>query len=135
MRYVLGWIVSVSSMALSLSASAAEPKASVTELMTKALVGVDNKEATMITVNLPPGADSPPHRHNASTFVYVLEGSVVMQVRGGDEKTLHAGETFYESPTDIHTVSRNPSKTAPAKLLVFLVKPIGAPITVPLSRE
>jgi quercetin dioxygenase-like cupin family protein len=113
--------------------SAAEPGAKVVPLMTKPLLGVDGKEGVMITVDLPPGADSPPHKHNANTFVYVLEGSVVMQVQGGAEVTLHAGETFYEAPTDIHTVSRNASKTAPAKLLVVLVKATGAPITVPAT--
>ena len=115
----------------SAAAWAAEPAAQVATLMTKPLAGFEGQEATMITVNLPPGADSPPHRHDANTFVYVLEGSVVMQVQGGEQVTLRAGETFYEAPTDIHTVSRNASKTAPAKLLVVLVKAVGAPITVP----
>ena len=85
----------------------------------------------MLTVELLPGADSPPHRHNANTFVYVLEGTVVMQVHGGPEQTLTVGQTFYESPSDIHTVSRNASKSVPAKILVVMVKPVGAPITVP----
>jgi quercetin dioxygenase-like cupin family protein len=121
--------------ALMLSATAslaAEPQATkATPLLTKPLAGVDGKEATMLTVELPPGADSPAHRHNANTFVYVLEGTVVMQVQGGEEKTLTVGQTFYESPTDIHSVSRNASKTAPAKILVVMVKAVGAPITVP----
>ena len=85
----------------------------------------------MLTVTLPPGAESPPHRHNANTFVYVLEGTIVMQVLGGAQQTLSVGQTFYESPQDVHTVSRNPSATAPAKILVVMVKPVGAPITVP----
>jgi quercetin dioxygenase-like cupin family protein len=105
--------------------------AKVAPLMTKPLIDIDGQEATMLTVELPPGADSPPHRHNANTFVYVLEGTVVMQVRGGEEQTLTVGQTFYESPSDIHTVSRNPSKTAFAKILVVMVKPAGTPITVP----
>ena len=74
----------------------------------------------MLTVELAPGAASPPHRHNASTFVYVLEGSVVMQVKGGKEMTLGPGQTFYETPDDVHSVSRNASKTEPAKILVFM---------------
>jgi len=121
-------------LTLTFSAFAAEPPAPanrVTPLLTKSLSGIDGQEATMIIVDLAPGAESPPHRHNANTFVYVLEGSVVMQVRGGEEQTLTAGRTFYESPTDVHTVSRNPSKTESAKLLVVMVKQIGAPITVP----
>ena len=112
---------------------AAEPSAKVKPLLTKALADIAGKEATMITVELPPGADSPAHRHNADTFVYVLEGSVVMQVRGGQPVTLQVGDTFYEAPSDVHTVSRNASKTLPAKLLVVLIKPIGAPITVPAN--
>jgi quercetin dioxygenase-like cupin family protein len=133
MRHATSQVMWLVSIALSMSASAAEPSAKVAALMTKPLAGIDGQEATMITVDLPPGADSPAHRHNANTFVYVLEGSVVMQVRGGAEVTLQAGQTFYESPTDVHTVSRNASKTVPAKLLVLLVKAIGAPITIPAS--
>jgi len=109
------------------------PVASVVPLMTKPLAAVAGKEATMLTVELPPGAASPPHRHNAETFVYVLEGSIVMQVKGGEEQTLQVGQTFHESPSDIHTVSRNPSRTHPAKILVVMVKEIGAPITLPVK--
>ncbi|HEX7082433.1 MAG TPA: cupin domain-containing protein [Gammaproteobacteria bacterium] len=107
------------------------PEAAVTPLLTKPLGGIDGKEGLMLTVEYAPGVSSPPHRHNANTFVYVLEGSVVMQVAGGEEVTLTEGQTFYESPTDIHTVSRNASDTAPAKILVFLVKDRGAPVTLP----
>lgn len=87
----------------------------------------------MLTVELPPGSASPSHRHNASTFVYVLEGSVVMAVKGGKEMTLGPGETFYESPSDIHSVSKNASATKPAKILVFMVKEKGAPISTPAN--
>jgi quercetin dioxygenase-like cupin family protein len=99
-------------------------------LLTKDL-GIAGKEATMLTVEYAPGASSAAHRHNAHTFVYVLEGSVVMQVKGGKEVTLSPGQTFYESPEDVHTVSRNASATKPAKFLVFFVKDKGAPGTVP----
>ena len=102
-----------------------------TPLMTQELAGLSGKEAMMITVEYAPGASSPEHRHNAHTFVYVLEGAVVMAVKGGKEVTLRSGQTFYESPDDVHSVSRNASSTAPAKLLVFFVKQKGAPITVP----
>jgi quercetin dioxygenase-like cupin family protein len=105
--------------------------ARVTPLMTKELTGIAGKEGTMVTVEYAPGASSTEHRHNAYTFVYVLEGSVVMQVKGGKEVTLGPGQTFYESPDDIHTVSRNASSTKPAKFLVFFVKEKGAPATVP----
>jgi quercetin dioxygenase-like cupin family protein len=100
-------------------------------LLSKDLPGIAGKEAMMLTVEFAPGAASPPHRHRASTFVYVLEGSVVMQVKGGKEMTLTAGQTFYETPDDIHSVSRNASKTAPAKILVFLVKEKGAAVSMP----
>jgi quercetin dioxygenase-like cupin family protein len=135
MKFAIARSAFLALLILSVGANAAEPSTRVAMLMTKPLIGIEGQEATMITVDLPPGADSPAHRHNASTFVYVLEGSVVMQVRGGEETTLHAGQTFYESPTDIHTVSRNASKTRPAKLLVVLVKAVGAPITMPASGE
>jgi quercetin dioxygenase-like cupin family protein len=115
-------------------ASAGEP-AQVTELMTKALENVPGKEVTMITVVYPPGSVDPVHRHNASTFVYVLEGSIVMQMEGGKKVTLHPGETFYEDPNDVHLVGRNASDTIPAKFLVFLVKEKGAPILVPVKNE
>ena len=85
----------------------------------------------MVVVEYPPGGSSAEHRHNAHTFVYVLEGSVVMQVKGGTQVTLGPGQTFYESPEDIHSVSRNASSTKPAKFLVFFVKSKGAPATVP----
>ena len=113
-------------------ASAVEPV--VTELMTKALVNVPDKEVTMLTVSYPPGGADPVHRHNASAFVYVLEGSIVMQMKGDKEVTLRPGETFYEDPTGIHLVGRNASNTAPAKFLVFLVKDKGAPVLVPVEK-
>ena len=113
-----------------LAASAAAQDAKVTPLMTKELSGIPGKEATMLTVEYPPGGSSAEHRHNAHTFVYVLDGSIVMQVKGGKEVTLGPGETFYESPDDVHTVSRNASSTKPARFLVFFVKQTGAPTTV-----
>ena len=103
----------------------------ITELMTKDLAGSRDKEVLMYTVDFPPGFSSPVHRHDAQVSVYVLEGSVVMQVRGGKEVTLRPGQTFYEDPNDIHVVSRNASSTKPAKFLVFLVKEKGAPLVVP----
>jgi quercetin dioxygenase-like cupin family protein len=109
------------------------PAAKVAPLVTKPLAGVAGKEGMLLTVEYPPGVASASHRHNANTFVYVLEGSVVMQVAGGPEVTLTAGDTFYESPSDIHTVSRNASDSRPAKILVMLVKDVGAPTTVPAN--
>jgi len=113
--------------------AAAQPAAAVTPLLTRALPDLAGKEVTMLTVEYPPGGASAPHRHDANTFVYVLEGAVVMQVAGGEEVTLRAGDTFYETPTDIHSVSRNASATAPAKFLVFQVKDQGAPGTRPVD--
>src|SRR5579872_3454372 len=118
-------------IAFLLAASAAAQDAKGTLLMRKELTGIPGKEATMSTVVYPPGGSSAEHRHNAHVFVYVLEGSVVMQVKGGKEVTLGPGQTFYESPEDIHTVSRNASATKPARVLVFFVKEKGAPSTVP----
>ena len=108
-------------------------EAKVTSLMSKDLKENPGKELLMITVEHAPGGSSPVHRHNAHAFVYVLEGSVVMQVKGGKEVTLTPGQTFYEGPNDIHVVDRNASKTQPAKFLVFLIKDKGAPALVPVK--
>src|SRR5437667_12899409 len=108
-------------------------EAAVTPLMSKDLTNLPGKEGLMITVEYPPGGSDPIHRHNANAFVYVLEGSVVMQVRGGKETILTPGQSFYEGPDDVHVVGRNASQTKPAKFLVFLVKDKGAPVLVPAN--
>jgi quercetin dioxygenase-like cupin family protein len=108
-------------------------EAKVTTLFSKDLPDFPGKEGLMITVEYPPGASDPVHRHNADAFVYVLEGSIVMQVRGGKEVTLTPGQTFYEGSTDVHVVGRNASQTKPAKFLVFLVKDKGAPVLIPVN--
>ena len=107
--------------------------AQVTPLMSKDLADFPGKEGLMITVVYPPGSSDPIHRHNAHAFVYVLEGSIVMQVRGGKEVTLTPGQTFYEGPDDVHVIGRNASQTKPAKFVVFLVKDKGAPVLVPTN--
>jgi len=109
-------------------------QAEVTPLMTKELADMPGKEALMLTVVYPPGGADPVHRHNAHGFIYVLEGSVVMQVKGQKPVTLTAGQTFYEGPDDIHVVGRSASSTQPAKLLVLLVKNKGAPVLVPVKE-
>ena len=106
----------------------------VTPLMSKDLRGSPGKEVMMITVGYPPGWADPVHRHNAQAFVYVLEGTVVMQLKGGKKLTLKPGQTFYEGPEDIHVVGRNASNTEPAKLLVVMVKAKGAPVLVPVKE-
>jgi quercetin dioxygenase-like cupin family protein len=108
-------------------------EAKVTPLFSKDLPDFPGKEGLMITVEYPPGASDPVHRHNADAFVYVLEGSIVMQVRGGKEVTLTPGQTFYEGPSDVHVVGRNASQTKPAKFVVFLVKEKGAPVLIPVN--
>ena len=108
-------------------------EAQVTPLMSKDLPDFPGKEGLMITVVYPPGASDPIHRHNADAFLYVLEGSVVMQVKGGKETTLTPGQTFYEGPDDVHIVGRNASQTKPAKFVVFLVKDKGAPVLIPVK--
>ena len=113
------------------AAAPAAPEAKVTSLMSKDLKDFPGKEGLMITVEYPPGSVDPVHRHNAHGFIYVLQGSIVMQVRGGKEVTLKPGDTFYEGPDDVHTVGRNASTTEPAKFVVFFVKDKGAPILVP----
>lgn len=113
--------------------SPAPPEPKVTPLMTKDLADVPDKEVLMITVEYPPGGADPVHRHNAPGFIYVLEGTVVMQVKGGKEVTLTPGQTWYEGTDDVHVVGRNASTTKPAKFLVFLVKQKNAPVLVPVK--
>ena len=108
-------------------------EAKVTSLMSKDLTENPGKELLMITVEHVPGGSSPSHRHNAHAMLYVLEGSVVQQVKGGKEVTLTPGQTFYEGPDDVHIVGRSASKTKPAKFLVFLVKNKDAPVLVPVK--
>jgi quercetin dioxygenase-like cupin family protein len=108
-------------------------EAKVTSLMSKDLKDFPGKEGLMIAVEYPPGATDPIHRHNAHAFVYVLEGSIVMQLKGGKEVTLTPGQTFYEGPDDVHIVGRSADKTKPAKFVVFLIKDKGAPVLVPVK--
>jgi quercetin dioxygenase-like cupin family protein len=115
------------------AAGLAAEEAKVTTLVTKDLTGIAGKEGVMLTVEYAPGAFDRVHRHNAHTFVYVLEGSVVMQVNDNKPVTLVPGGTLYESPDDIHTVARNASNTKPAKFLVFFVKDKGAPRLIPVQ--
>ena len=105
----------------------------VTELMSKDLPESPGKELLVIAVEHAPGGSNPAHRHNAHAVVYVLEGSVVMQVKGGKEVTLTPGQTFYEGPSDVHLVDRNASSTEPAKFVVFLIKDKGAPALLPIE--
>ena len=114
-----------------MTSTAMAQQAKVTSLMSKDLPEHPGKEMLMITVEHAPGGSSPIHRHNAHAFVYVLEGSVVMQVKGGQQVTLTPGQTFYEGPDDVHVVDRNASRTKPVKFLVVLIKDKGAPALVP----
>jgi len=110
------------------------PHADVKTLSNKALPDYPGKEATMILVTYPPGAVDPVHRHDAHAFLYVLEGEIVMGVKGGKEVHLKPGDTFYEAPGDLHTVGHNASKTKPAKFTVLLLKDIGKPILTPTDK-
>jgi len=112
---------------------ASAPHATVAENMTKALPDFPGKEILTITVDYPPGAVDPVHRHDAHAIVYVLEGSIIMGVKGQKEQVLKPGDTFYEGPNDIHTVGRNASKTKPAKFVVFLLKNQNAPVLTPVE--
>ena len=120
-------------LACLISSTLLAQEAKVTDLMSKDLPNFPGKEGLMIIVDYPPGSVDPIHRHNANAFVYVLEGSIVMQVRGGKEVTLTPGQTFYEGPDDVHAVGRNASKSKPAKFVVFLVKEKGAPTFIPTN--
>ena len=121
----------VLAMACLMSSTLLAQEAKVTDLFSKDLANIPGKEGVMMIVDYPPGSVDPIHRHNAHAFVYVLEGSIVMQVRGGKEVTLTPGQTFYEGPDDVHVVGRNASKTNPAKFVLVMVKDKGAPVLVP----
>jgi quercetin dioxygenase-like cupin family protein len=116
-----------------MTGTAMAQEAKVTPLMSKDLTDYPGKEVLMITVEHAPGGSNPIHRHNAHAFIYVLEGSVVMQLKGGEQVTLTPGQTFYEGPDDVHIVDRNASSTRPAKFLVVLIKNKGAPALVPVQ--
>lgn len=105
----------------------------ITPIMTHALPANSGEEVLMYTVDFPAGFSSPIHRHDAQVSVYVLKGSVVMQVKGGKELTLGPGQSFYENPNDIHVVSRNASSSTPAKFLVFLIHKKDAPLVIPVK--
>lgn len=109
------------------------PLAEVEQVMLKELADNPGKEAVVLTVTYPPGGADPIHRHDAHAFVYVLEGSVVMQVKGSEKVTLKPGQSFYEGPDDVHVVGRNASTTKPAKFVVVLVKNKGAPVLIPVK--
>jgi quercetin dioxygenase-like cupin family protein len=116
-----------------MTGTAVAQQPNIASLMSKALAENPDKEVLMITVEYAPGGSDPIHRHNAQAFVYVLEGSIVMQVKGGEKVTLTPGQTFYEGPDDVHVVGRNASPSKPAKFLVFLIKNKGAPVLVPVE--
>jgi len=125
-------LVALALLCLMTSPAMAQEPAFVTA-MTKDLAGVPGKEVLMFTVEFPPGWADPVHRHDAQGLIYVLEGSIVMQVRGGQEVTLTPGQSYYEGPNDVHVVGRNASTTKPAKFLVVLIKAKGAPLLVPVK--
>jgi quercetin dioxygenase-like cupin family protein len=120
-------------LAFFLTSTLMAQEAKVTPLLSKDLPEFPGKQGLMITVVYPPGASDPIHRHNAHAFLYVLEGSVVMQVKGGKETTLTPGQTFYEGPNDVHVIGRNASNTKPAKFVVFLIKNKDAPVLIPVK--
>lgn len=113
------------------AAPPAAPQPIVRPIMQKDVADAPGKELVMLAVEYPPGTVESVHRHNAQALVYVLEGTVVMQVRGGEQVTLTPGQTFYEGPTDVHTVGRNASATKPAKFVVVLLKNKGADAVLP----
>ena len=122
-------IVFLLAFGLSASAQSNAPRSIGKDLMVKPLPDLEGKEALVRANVYPPGTSNPPHRHDAHVFLHLLEGQLVAQVKGGQPVTLNPGDTYYEAPSDIHVVSRNPSDTVPAKALIFMVKEKGAPAT------
>jgi quercetin dioxygenase-like cupin family protein len=127
--YLLIAILLLASLAAGAAAQSTPPRSVGKELMTQDLSDLVGKQAVVRANEYPPGTSNPPHRHNAHVFLHLLEGQLIVQVKGGQPVTLKPGDTYYESPADIHVVSRNPSASVIAKALVFMVKDIGAPAT------
>jgi quercetin dioxygenase-like cupin family protein len=123
--------IAIAACALAAQFAPSAPPAEVKEIMSKPFPDIAGKEGLMLLVTYPPGSADVIHRHDAHAFVYVLEGSIVMQLRGAEPVTLKAGETFYEGPNDVHIVGRNASDSKPAKFVVFLVKKAGVPAFIP----
>lgn len=131
---LVAMLMSTAAVAQTATAVSAPPS-DVTSLLSRDLQGIPGKEGTMLLIEYPPGGADPVHRHHATVFVFVLEGTVVMQVRGGKEVTLTAGQTFSEGPDDLHLVGRNASTTQPARFLAFFVKDKGAPAVMPVTEH
>ncbi len=133
LRRPTGWAKLIVTACAGVLFGAAGNAATVTELQSRALDGIPGKEGTMILVEYAPGDVDPIHRHDASVFLYVLEGTIIMQVEGGKLVTLHPGETYFEGRNDVHIVGRNASQTKSAKFVAVLVKDQGAPILTPVK--
>jgi quercetin dioxygenase-like cupin family protein len=129
--FIISLLIPTNTMMAQKTGTPSAAQETITPLITKDLAGSPDEQVLMYTVDFPPGFSSPVHRHNAQVYVYVLEGSVVMQVRGQKELTLRPGQSFYENPNDIHIVSRNASSTKAAKFVVFLINKKGAPLVIP----
>ena len=127
-------VVVVSALPVTVTAQTAAPQSSRKTLMAKDLPDFPGKEAMVYIVEYPPGTNNPPHRHNGHVFLHVLEGQLNAQVKGGEPVVLNPGSTYYESPADIHVVSRNASATAPAKAIIFIIHDKGAPLSTPVKE-
>jgi len=132
--YSLVAIVLLASLPAGAAAQSTPPRSVGKDLMTQDLIDLGGKQAVVRANEYPPGTSNPPHRHNAHVFVHLLEGQLIVQVKGGQPVTLKPGDTYYESPADIHVVSRNPSASVTARALVFMVKDIGAPATTLVTQ-
>ena len=132
--YSLVVIMLLASLPAAAAAQSTAPRSVGKDLMMKDLTDLAGKQAVVRANEYPPGTSNPPHRHNAHVFLHLLEGQLIVQVKGGQPVTLKPGDTYYESPADIHVVSRNPSASVTAKALVFMVKDIGAPATTLVTQ-
>ena len=121
-------------LAASQSVAQTAPQSSRQVLMAKDLPEFAGKEAVTFQITYPPGTSNPPHRHDAHVFIYLLEGELVIQLKGGEPVTLSAGKMYYEAPNDVHVVSRNPSATTAAKAVIFFIKDKGAPVSTPVKQ-
>ena len=132
--YSLVVIMLLASLPAAAAAQSTAPRSVGKDLMMKDLADLAGKQAVVRANEYPPGTSNPPHRHNAHVFLHLLEGQLIVQVKEGQPVTLKPGDTYYESPSDIHVVSRNPSASVTARALVFMVKDIGAPATTLVTQ-
>ena len=120
-------LMAATALAFSGIAAAHGPTETVKENFSRSITNIPGKSIVAVEVVYPPGGTSLPHYHAKSAFIYayVVSGSIASKVDDGPERVYKAGESFHEEPGSHHPVSRNASRTKPAKLLAVFVVDSG----------